>query len=72
MRQFLVFVVWSGIMLCAPINLLFLGWALKRLMAEAPAYVTATVFVAFLVMVFGFAKWIDTLERQTQPQQTSR
>ena len=52
-----------------PIDMLFLGWALKKLVAEFPWWVSAIVAVAIILSAFGLTALVDSRERQAKSSQ---
>ncbi len=52
-----------------PVDLWFLQWALRRLMAEQPTWVVVITFAALILTAFGFATLVDRQERKQKQSQ---
>ena len=48
------------------VELVWLGWALKRTLLEAPIWISALVVIANLMFAFGIATLADRQNRRAQ------
>ena len=52
-----------------PFDVWFLQWALRKLLAEQPTWISAAVVVSVMLTAFGFACLLDKKERQEKQSQ---
>ena len=66
MRQALIVTVVIVFALGTPIELLWFGWAMKKMMLEAPVWVSVVVTIEHFALVFGLGCLLDRRRLQSQ------
>lgn len=69
MRQALIVLVTLTFAVALPIELLWLGWAMKRTLLEMPLWISIPVLISHCLVAFGFATLLDTKNRRENQQQ---
>jgi sulfite exporter TauE/SafE len=66
-RQSLIVLVVFVFALGTPIELLWFGWAMKKMFAEAPVWVSVVVLIEHFALLFGLATLLDKRHPQGLP-----